>query len=1060
MNEHSSKNKQNNQDDGQETKKRGFFKSYLHYGFNPQIGKRLKDIGYHFGHFAYLFAMIYGAVRLIKPNHPTLNPANIGKFGFRDVISAAAENVTMKRENIDQILVFFTVLFGLSIMAIQVVGIFFLVGIDAFLSQAQAQPLASLFSVPNPENDLALHALEMVFGTDMFGANAPQLPMIGAFHAMLSLFSSVALIIGIFLLIYYVFVVVSEAAMTGTPFGRRFNGLWAPIRLVVAFGLLIPVASGLNAAQYITLYMAKAGSNLASNAWATFADTFMDPQNFIAIPSASNMQEVVGNIFVNELCRYSYNLINERLQPEGEDGKDGGIVVRARVPKHVINEALADLADANITGEGLARSRRGYEEGNLGDLYGGVWEEAGDALSRGGRNIFANQILSFGWKNAKLENIDPEAYVGLRQLNVDVHWTKRQDENRAPDSKCGAIRFHLSASDNIGILPLETLVAMRAAYLKAADRMVTVLNSGETAVGGYTNVLHAASCAYGNGNVPRCNRDGGNIKDLLEEQNSDLAGTLVGIAHSIVQEEIITAIESVSSGDEALKDLNEELKSRGWASAGAYFNTIARINGEIYDAANEGLPSVVQEPTITIAAEATWNPLRPRRFLAGLNQFAGRMAGRDSGLLGDSENIEQTKTMNSIMLEGGSWFAEGLDASDTETSAAATPDGRFGRWLGNFIGDVFGAGLLDMRENLSMNPLGQLAMGGKSLIGRSIMAYGAIALINSSMGFAAGITVGGILAQWIVPVLSMLMTIGLGAGFVLYFLVPMLPFMYFIFAVVGWVSEIFEAIVAMPLWALAHIRIEGDGLPGQAASAGYYLIFAIFTRPIFIVFGLIGAYASFMVGIYLLHNTFDIAVQSIDNQTGFQAGLFDSLGFTIIYVIIVYNMANTSFQMIDQVPNQIMRWFGSPATSFSDGRQVDMQSMQQFAGAGAGFLGRELGQGQVQSVQGKAKAKQEEHQGKKNNKRKAQAIGKLYGSGDSKKEAAIAKQAQSNLDNGLEGTEGIDTGKAAPPPPPAPSSTTSESTTQAGGNEESAAEAPKKKPKKKPPSNPSQEDGE
>ena len=42
------------------------------------------------------------------------------------------------------------------------------------------------------------------------------------------------------------------------------------------------------------------------------------------------------------------------------------------------------------------------------------------------------------------------------------------------------------------------------------------------------------------------------------------------------------------------------------------------------------------------------------------------------------------------------------------------------------------------------------------------------------------------------------------------YVLPLIPFIYFTFAVLGWVLELFEAIAAMPLWALAHLRIEGD----------------------------------------------------------------------------------------------------------------------------------------------------------------------------------------------------------------------------------------------------------
>jgi conjugal transfer/type IV secretion protein DotA/TraY len=79
---------------------------------------------------------------------------------------------------------------------------------------------------------------------------------------------------------YFAIVVVAETAQTGTPFGKRFNSLWAPLRLVMAFGLLIPISYGLNSGQYIVLYAAKYGANFATNGWIATPDLF-DPVGVI-----------------------------------------------------------------------------------------------------------------------------------------------------------------------------------------------------------------------------------------------------------------------------------------------------------------------------------------------------------------------------------------------------------------------------------------------------------------------------------------------------------------------------------------------------------------------------------------------------------------------------------------------------------------------------------------------------------------------------------------------------------------------------------------------------------
>jgi conjugal transfer/type IV secretion protein DotA/TraY len=46
--------------------------------------------------------------------------------------------------------------------------------------------------------------------------------------------------------------------------GKRANQIWAPIRLVFAIGLLVPINGGMNSGQYIVIKVAELGSGMAS----------------------------------------------------------------------------------------------------------------------------------------------------------------------------------------------------------------------------------------------------------------------------------------------------------------------------------------------------------------------------------------------------------------------------------------------------------------------------------------------------------------------------------------------------------------------------------------------------------------------------------------------------------------------------------------------------------------------------------------------------------------------------------------------------------------------------
>ena len=142
-------------------------------------------------------------------------------------------------------------------------------------------------------------------------------------HIILFQFYSFGLLlIATLIFLYHLVVIVAETAVTGSPFGQRFQNVWVPIRLVMALGLLVPINFGLNSAQYITLYSAKLGSSVATNAWRTYNNTIQahpmfggaagngnnpigERETLIAIPKRQSIAEVVEAMSLVHTCAYA-----------------------------------------------------------------------------------------------------------------------------------------------------------------------------------------------------------------------------------------------------------------------------------------------------------------------------------------------------------------------------------------------------------------------------------------------------------------------------------------------------------------------------------------------------------------------------------------------------------------------------------------------------------------------------------------------------------------------------------------------------------------------------------
>jgi hypothetical protein len=188
-----------------------------------------------------------------------------------------------------------------------------------------------------------------------------------------------------------------------------------------------------------------------------------------------------------------------------------------------------------------------------------------------------------------------------------------------------------------------------------------------------------------------------------------------------------------------------------------------------------------------------------------------------------------------------------------------------------------------------------------------------------------------------------------------------MPFLYYFFAVGAWIKGLFEAMVGVPLWALAHIHIDGDGLPGTFALSGYFMIMEIFLRPILIVFGLLASITIFSAQVRVLHDIWSLVTT---NLTGFNEGLaatstapagstgtlsqfrdkIDQFFFTVIYAIIVYMLGTSSFKLITHIPAKVMRWMGANVEAFNDNAEEVAQGLMGKMTAVGSIMSNQIGQ--------------------------------------------------------------------------------------------------------------------
>ncbi len=879
----------------------------LRYALMPQILPRLgKLMGSGFNHVPYFMAVVLSMLQIIPPNHPYLSAAQSRKYSVLNVLAVAANNIKPGWKNIDKLVIFAMMLAGIVMMLVQFI-LFFLA---IFTKSAFAyngpglgpRGWGDFFLTPNnPQTDIAFQMLDYVFAIpNIYNADVVITPFHEGLHALFEFYSYGMILIATIIIIYHVMAVVMETARSGVPFGKRYNHAWAPVRLVLFFALLLPVApQGLNLAQYILLNAAKYGSNVATNAWLTFDEAantayLGDPEQLVARPNEPNISNLITFMALARTCSWAEGRVNGRdIQPYIVFGAGAGESI------NVATEGLPAFADI------VARS------------------QGGTAMFR------------YGVKDAN-------DFAG---------------EAGAVYPYCGELAMPIVDQGEPG-----------AAYIQQAYlEMLSCLWSGVSGAAfqcyAYSFEEEGRDYSYRYGTI-RPNQPFPNMDPYVGETQRVQYIILMNMGFDESLDEAVT--EQTDNGDWN----NNPATNRGWAGAGIWFNKIAQMNGALTTA-------VYNQPVITKLPSVMEYVKNERLIQDGdVPQSELFQPTLSSGRMIAFET-PQDRDVALILSQQFSYWGSEHSQGFFENMPAAAPTANTGNKIIDVMNLLMGTqGLFDMCKNTDVHPLAQLSALGKGLVEHSIRMFGVAAGFGLGSGFLSIIGEDN-WAQAAKSITSMALSfasIGLLLGFILFYVLPFVPFIYFFFAVMTWVKGIFEAMVAMPLWALAHLHIDGEGMPGTAAEAGYFYILEIFLRPICIIIGFLGGIVIFGAMVKVLNEIFYLAISNLSGhtidptstlgcfapdgvaagdedatETIFKRGVIDEFFYTVIYTIIVYMIGMSCFKLVDLVPDNIMRWLGSGVSSFGAMDGDPAEGLMRNVSTGAAIAGGQL-RGNAQSM--------------------------------------------------------------------------------------------------------------
>ncbi|CAK7036395.1 MAG: hypothetical protein DELT_00584 [Desulfovibrio sp.] len=336
----------------------------------------------------------------------------------------------------------------------------------------------------------------------------------------------------------------------------------------------------------------------------------------------------------------------------------------------------------------------------------------------------------------------------------------------------------------------------------------------------------------------------------------------------------------------------------GWVSAGMFAFTMSSLqkqyddvlagNGVSYEFAND---SILHDGGVWKSGLFTADRIdrNVTKIIQGIDDFS-------EGIFNDSfyirkSNYKSDGSATTAFKKVVSGFSEKL----TSMFASAATEGNTGGANG-----ILAVTLYQFKKH---DPLVVLTWMGNNLLDMGLWL----------VAFDAGFSIFGV-------DIAILSAAGLGLcliGIIFAYVAPIMPFLFWISALFGWVFLVLESMVAAPLWAAAHALPEGQGLAGQHARRGYLMAFDIVLRPTLLVIGAVTSIAVMQAFGWFCGTLLDSFFVNI--ASFLQFGVIGELIFTIILVSVMFHTSIKIYTKgIVSMPQKVISWIGGQGASLGE----------------------------------------------------------------------------------------------------------------------------------------------
>jgi len=741
---------------------------------------------------------------------------------------------------------------------------------------------------------------------------------------MFKVLNTAALSVGAMIVVYTTVAGLLSTASEGEFLGKKWSGMWVPIRTVLGIVGLFPSSGGYCAIQIIIMWLILQGVGFADTLWTAVLQLIDQEGSVYATTTfpdvAGATQQPFKNLFTGLVCY----------------------------------ETLARNQDvANSPAPYLCKSQPGdarcgvvlpvFEPGtpfNLGDTCGGTLTVCNSSSTDGACKDphSVDCALCKGQLQALSDIIPTFAAVANTFVQMDYDYQQffyTSDSKTTSDKVPQWIQDFCTSKDIQGkccVGAAEYNESMRAADLKrrTASRnrqdpfYRAPVNNNETIP---DTVDPVAKCSYGLFGEDYFPSGSGNnsgpgtvnltvLKDIYMPgiksytNNVDFIKAAATQYQAVMNGAYLTFLATLPPS--ATKAAwNQEAQKNGWILAGMYYMQITQKS------ANQ-LPSTKNLPQLN--------------FPMVKNPDTGQ-----SDIKLYRNNINAMPSLFRYINENNSGDSDLAVSTASEINEASWTS--MNSMVSSFMHDISGP-----PGKLAENPLYKISLWGYNMmivvqflfaLTTVLVAVAAAVMATNFLVVGTGMTsppwdeafkaIWNFTSPFLILALSGLFSIGAVLGIYL----PLIPYTIFLMGAIGWLMATIEAMVAGPIIALGILSPSGQHeLLGKSEPA-VMIIFNLILRPALMVFGMMASMLLAVVVVTMINQGFAKVAFNIIQAPG----LVESIFFMMAYTSLLVTALNKVFTLIHVIPEKVLTYIGGQAISQGEGE--GLQGMKQAMEGGA-----------------------------------------------------------------------------------------------------------------------------